>query len=398
MPMAPSRTWSITARACAIVLLLVSGTSFVTSFSPPSLHTQHYGSRKWTLTSLPSNQLDQSQSSTMESLKSTAKFLFPPIPEQEKEMMILHHFYPDFIINEFLLGFKYMCRVAFSLVIPSVLCFLLRHAFVIPDDSVMTLVDSTQPLHKISEAIKHSMLGWDAPKTFFITYFASAAIEESVFRGIGHFLCQSKWKAGLFLFASLCRWTIGPLQWELGAMYCISHFFLLFQLIAIKMRESQCFQSWFVIPIELVETLLWLGAVQEYPLWVRFSKTTETIKSGKANKSTESAAICHKSLQQKVLLAARINCAKQFGLAHCHVPGLVPSSLGLRTIQKCVGTFFSSLLVESRLATRRRNLWAPIGAHIAYNLVITRLIIVLRDAAVLCLSMTRLVLPQNWIY
>ena len=154
-----------------------------------------------------------------------------------------------------------------------------------------------------------------------------------------------------------------------------------------------------VIPIELVETLLWLGAVQEYPLWARCSKTNAITKSSRASKTSKaSAEFYHKHLQPKILLAARINCAKQFGLAHCYVPGLVQSSWGLRNIQKCIGTFFSSLLVESRLATRRRNIWAPIGAHIAYNLVVSRLIILLRDAAVLSLSMTRLVLPQNWIY
>ena len=224
MSMGPSRTWSTAARAYIIVLLLVTGRSYVASFPPSSLHTQDCTSRNWALTRLPNNKIDHAQSSKMESLAPTAKFLFPPIPEQEKEISIMHHFYPSFIISEFFVGFKYMCRVAFSLAIPSVLCFFLRHALSIQEDSVMTLVvDSKQPLHEISETIKVYIFGGDVPSTFFMTHIGISAIDESVFRGIGHFVCQIKWKAGLSLFAVLCRWTIG--QWELGAMYCMSHFF-----------------------------------------------------------------------------------------------------------------------------------------------------------------------------
>ena len=54
-----------------------------------------------------------------------------------------------------------------------------------------------------------------------------------------------------------------------------------------------------------------------------------------------------------------------FGLAHL---GQATTAEGLAvSAQKCVGTAASSLLIESRLAHSRRNVWAACGAHIAFN-------------------------------
>ena len=66
-------------------------------------------------------------------------------------------------------------------------------------------------------------------------------------------------------------------------------------------------------------------------------------------------------------LISRIVGAAFFGLAHCVS---VNDGRGLAIcLQKGIGTFMSSLLIESRLAHRRRTVWAAAGAHMAYNLV-----------------------------
>ena len=65
-------------------------------------------------------------------------------------------------------------------------------------------------------------------------------------------------------------------------------------------------------------------------------------------------------------LISRIIGAAFFGLAHCvSVNGGRDLAICL---QKGIGTFTSSLLIESRLAHRRRSVWAAAGAHMAYNL------------------------------
>ena len=62
---------------------------------------------------------------------------------------------------------------------------------------------------------------------------------------------------------------------------------------------------------------------------------------------------------------SRLESAGYFGRSHlfnARTPFQFASSL-----QKAAGTMVSSLLVESRLAHVRRNVWAPIGAHIMFN-------------------------------
>jgi hypothetical protein len=67
-------------------------------------------------------------------------------------------------------------------------------------------------------------------------------------------------------------------------------------------------------------------------------------------------------------LASRIVGAAFFGSAHAMTYNDDPLNLPLR-LQKTAGTFLSSLLIESRLAHVRRNVWAACGAHMAYNAI-----------------------------
>ena len=67
-------------------------------------------------------------------------------------------------------------------------------------------------------------------------------------------------------------------------------------------------------------------------------------------------------------ISSRSYGAALFGLAHL---GQATTAEGLAvSAQKCVGTAASSLLIESRLAHSRRNVWAACGAHIAFNALV----------------------------
>ena len=62
---------------------------------------------------------------------------------------------------------------------------------------------------------------------------------------------------------------------------------------------------------------------------------------------------------------SRLESAGYFGRAHLF-NARTPFQLAL-SLQKAAGTMASSLLFETRLAHVRRNVWAPIGAHIMFN-------------------------------
>jgi hypothetical protein len=69
-------------------------------------------------------------------------------------------------------------------------------------------------------------------------------------------------------------------------------------------------------------------------------------------------------------LAARVFGATAFGNAYgFSAVGKVPLAIGVLTMQKCFGTFASSMIVESRLVSKRHNLWGAIGAHYAFNTI-----------------------------
>merc|ERR1712150_5337 len=99
----------------------------------------------------------------------------------------------------------------------------------------------------------------------------------------------------------------------------------------------------------------------------RRSFSDQVVRTALSNSTALAPLNFDKKFQQSLLLGARVNGAFLFGFAHVSV-GSVPLSLGLKSIQKGIGTFVSSMLVESRLAVLRKNIWAPIGAHMAFNM------------------------------
>ena len=93
------------ARACAMTLfVLCFPVVSIESFAHRSFRTRHYAGH-YPQNMTPSNKMDHF-GKPMESLTSISKILFPPIPEQDKEMTMLVQFNPTFIVSEFLIGFS----------------------------------------------------------------------------------------------------------------------------------------------------------------------------------------------------------------------------------------------------------------------------------------------------
>ena len=210
---------------------------------------------------------------------------------------------------------------------------------------------------------------------FGFSCIATPLLEEIAYRGLGHLFVQYTWNLGLLLVARLR-------QWELAGIYCIAHVFVGLLCVVDGVFKSQCFQSWFILPIEMIQSALWVRAVVHGVLHLVIFKKGPTKSmadtTNTSNHRSNPGGVDDSTLRQSMLLAARLEGAKQFGLAHCAVPGPVPLGFGLRMVQKCIGTFLSSLLVESRLATQRRNLWAPIGAHVAFNTVVGNILVLMQ--------------------
>ena len=112
-------------------------------------------------------------------------------------------------------------------------------------------------------------------------------------------------------------------------------------------------EAWFVGP--LIEEIFYRGIAQYLAMQyiLRLCEPTRRRKKSPRPSSARAAA-----------LGSRIVGSGLFGLAH--IPVGVSSQFA---IQKACGTFCSSLLIESRLANNRRNVWAAVGAHAAYNAI-----------------------------
>ena len=70
-------------------------------------------------------------------------------------------------------------------------------------------------------------------------------------------------------------------------------------------------------------------------------------------------------ITKSLLLYSRLQASLSFGLGHLENPLALHNQY--IKLQKCIGTFVSSFLVESRLLMKRKTIWCPIGAHIFFN-------------------------------
>ena len=85
-----------------------------------------------------------------------------------------------------------------------------------------------------------------------------------------------------------------------------------------------------------------------------------------------------KSVAIGLPLSARFFGAVAFGKGHQLTKGFVQTLYGLCHLQKLFGTFASSMLMESRLVQKRRNLWCAMGAHAAFNCAVVSIAFILK--------------------
>ena len=96
---------------------------------------------------------------------------------------------------------------------------------------------------------------------------------------------------------------------------------------------------------------------------------TSTGRKGlvKRKEEKEEKMMLTNRIKSTLLLTSRLKTSLLFGIAHIGSPVLYHE--WYIRLQKYVGTFASSFLIESRLLIQRRTLWSPIGAHMFFNLI-----------------------------
>jgi len=301
-------------------------------------------------------------------ISSYATKIFPPIPERIIEdnninatsnatewnnvavlkKCIRNQFHPGFIRSEFLIGFRYMLHRFKWLIGASVICHGIRLSYLLsitelPPD--IMIKDVCTPFHAIDSFLKQTVFGNSNPqgRGFLFVTLVGPIVEEITYRGIVHTFFQ----VSLQFFLLLTAWLVGIFR-------VIAFAFPTWELIKIKKAEG--------IHKEEKDTIITQNTSQRKTLADKV--VSISLRDPKAAASPEFET----KVQQSMNLVARVGGALEFGYSHIQ-SGMLALPAATAGIQKGVGTCMSSLLVESRLAVLRKNLWAPIGAHIAFNLL-----------------------------
>lgn len=345
----------------------------------------------------PSVKLYSIKKSTVSSL--TTK-MFPPIPERQihhhgnqtewgvsaLRSRIRNQFNPGFVRSEFMLGFRYMSQRFKWLISASAIVHLIRAGLLLPYHGVaeteIVVKTFVTGFHAFESHFKQILVGAiPVPlQNFCFNLLLCPIVEEITYRGIVHSLWQIRFQFGLLYSAFMVRFNANVVYAQI-ALNALS-------LLNLKaFADRRIFASWVFIVFNVFELLVSLVPIpqlikmkQAENIGKEDLEINTTEEGGKRrsfsdkvvrtalNNSTVLAPLdIDTNIQQSLLLGARVSGAFHFGLAHMSV-GTVPLPSGLRSIQKGIGTFVSSMLVESRLAVLRKNLWAPIGAHMAYNM------------------------------
>lgn len=310
--------------------------------------------------------------------------VFPPIPDQEeKNISLKQQFRPRFVAREFLLGASATCRV-FPILMAAYLLTTLAQLTFLSFSSSFT----------ISEPISGPITGphvWGVKamrvisKTFGIPLSSMAfenligpTIEEVMCRGFTHWLgaLVSQWQ--LCFFCLLCGWTspvVALVLTNLGEVEMIA-----------KLPLSP--QTWARVILTAIRLPAVLAIFKAFRCNGKFSSHQQLVDDvhAIASRSHRIGPLNHNAFIAQTL--KRQNCtetdigriqqladravswnarwlgAVYFGWAHL---GLAADFSG---VQKCAITMIHSLLIESRLAVKRRTLWGAIGAHVAWNSLI----------------------------
>lgn len=322
-----------------------------------------------------------------------SQYVFPPIVTRRSDE-------PVHMWNEFAYGFQYMSRLvgvyfvcsrAFT-VLPTTA---LSKLYTPKADSVVLRVSSS-PLRYLDIWSKILIHQWAPPFLsvsaweFIKLKLVCPILEEVIYRGLGHVWGWLMFVCPTLLFAHLCLMSrlLARFYLALYSMCFISNAAFYAKLPYVY------FEGWCTLLTELGRLCAMAPAMKKI---FQLSQGEKRMRQDatKNDKPTDSVIMtrsdkwmCQKvyatvlwlnhddsvspprhfqvTLQRASAWSARLYGSTCYGLAHLD-----------QSLQKCVGNFASSLLVESRLAVQRRNFWAPVGAHVAYNLLAPFLALVL---------------------
>ena len=326
--------------------------------------------------------------------------VIPPIPDQGgKHITLKEQFHPRFAAREFLLGASTMCRLFPILMAASLMMTLVRLTYIksLPVSAIgVAQRIQVNPPHMLDVTLKlvvSNLFNIPLHSTVFVTLI-SPIIEEISYRGFGHWLGALGTQWDLCFFCLLCCWTSPAIAvvWKMFG-----------EVLAIAQRPLS--QS---LPRMVINACQLPAIVAIYRVFRDNARMLERVNaddvdetSGISENRSGATTLCEKQkscrigpLDHNAIIERALtkkNCTEDsmesirpiadrsiswnarwvgalfFGRAHlgtAHIDLDLSKGLGA---QKCVGTIVSSLIVESRLAIKRRTLWGAIGAHVTYN-------------------------------
>ena len=311
------------------------------------------------------------------------------------------------IWTELAYGFRYMARVYVWLQLGSFACTALRTRLL--DGAIMTimmdknnkvlLATSIGPLHLIENWFKLHILRTTKASFLFKSCIVSPIVEELTYRGLGHVLGRLVYHISVLMLAWVASFGVTTARLYVTSM-CLDPLWMIVSLVRLPFLYLGGWLKWcanlahLCVLAPMAWKLLELAHgrndkedaseestrdtihvasehvthatpdVESRDNWV--SQKAYSIVSKKAN--VELPPDFQAAMQKWSTLSARLYGATGFGLAHFDT-GVNSWATSLQSLQKCVGTFCSSMLVESRLVCQRGNLWSAMGAHVAFNVL-----------------------------
>mmetsp|Transcript_5967 Transcript_5967/g.9435 ORF Transcript_5967/g.9435 Transcript_5967/m.9435 type:complete len:394 (+) Transcript_5967:132-1313(+) len=332
-------------------------------------------------------------------ISSFGRNIFPPIPERtidtESKLpkwsvaafksRITNQFNPKFIRSEFMFGSRYMLHRVKWLFGASLICHRIRVGLLLPilGNYLPNVMINTHPsrIHFFEMHVKKKCMMAFGKISSLKQLLSFCAIEEIAYRGIGHASFQIRFLINLSFNAWLLRRNIRLVQMyllfsSLTGLLTVKQKRILFSDLVVLLFYLFRFMLVLTPTLELIKIKKLGIMVKEEEIELNSKTGTkhevadQLVRTSLGNAAAFTPPEFEKMVQQSMTLGARVNGAFLFGMAHMPY-GVLPLATALKGIQKGIGTFISSLLVESRLAVLRKNLWAPIGAHVAFNMSVT---------------------------
>jgi hypothetical protein len=332
-----------------------------------------------------------------EEKQSLPRRIVPPIPKQDtSHLTIQDHFRPCFIAKEFIIGAKYMTRLVCWLMLASLIARNISACLpILPTMGLEQLTDDAyQPHMRVLCSLEHFIkqkCGWITQGCFLKSITVGPIAEELAYRGLGQSIgFASNW-AYLFVFAWVCsKSPIFGLFWLLGT----SLGSITTVVTALKKNSALMNLVPMISRILSSEVILFPAHLQLLKMakdqQQDNSPETSSADSNKPRNNgickmvstgydTESSTRLQATVDRSLNLSARCFGSVMFAVAHLGIPVSIKfprtiamvSGLQYALLQKYIGTFISSFLVESRLVVNRGTLWGAIGAHITFNTLVS---------------------------